>query len=342
MKAQIAPRIDMENRTRLETVIPLPQPFVVFVDPASVCNFQCQFCANGDSELVRKTGRKQGLMDFELFTKVINDLGVFDKKIKVLRLYKEGEPLLHPRLPEMIKYAKGSGTFESIDLTTNGSLLKPQTSLALVEAGLDRINISVEAMSSEKYRNIAKVTLDFDAYVDNIRYLYEHKGDCVISIKTVRNYMEDGEEQKFYDIFGDITDLIFVENLAPCWPDFDMSAFDKDFGPGIYGQQIGQVEVCPYIFYSVTVNVDGSVSSCFLDWEHKLIIGDIRQNSFADIWNGEALRDLRVLHLQKKRFDNAVCRNCGQLVYGAPDNIDSFAEDLLRLLDKPNQVRRNL
>jgi hypothetical protein len=37
MKAQIKPRIDLENRTRLEEVIPLRTPFVIFVDPADTC-----------------------------------------------------------------------------------------------------------------------------------------------------------------------------------------------------------------------------------------------------------------------------------------------------------------
>ena len=44
MKAQIKPRINLEGRTKLETVIPLETPFVVFVDPSSGCNFKCTYC----------------------------------------------------------------------------------------------------------------------------------------------------------------------------------------------------------------------------------------------------------------------------------------------------------
>ena len=43
MKAQISPRIDLVNRTKLEEVIPLDTPFVVFVDPSDACNFKCKF-----------------------------------------------------------------------------------------------------------------------------------------------------------------------------------------------------------------------------------------------------------------------------------------------------------
>jgi len=329
MKAKKSSRIYMEDRTKLETVIPLEQPFVVFVDPASICNFQCQFCANGDRDLIAKTGRTQGVMNIDLFKKLVDELAALPIKTKVLRLYKEGEPLMNPKLPEMISYAKQSGTFESIDFTSNGSLLTPEKSRALVEAGLDRINISVEALSSEKYKSIANVNLNFDQYVENIKYFYENRKQCTVFIKTIGNYLAKEEEQFFYDTFGNISDLIAVENLAPCWPAYDMSAFEEDFKCGIYGQEKKSVEVCPYLFYTITVNVDGSVSACYLDWEHKLIVGNITDNSFIDIWQGNNMQELRKIHLRKKRGENAVCHNCGQLTYGAPDNIDQFAGVLL-------------
>lgn len=334
MKAQKSSRIYMQNRTKLETVIPLEQPFVVFVDPASVCNFQCKFCANGDRELIGKTGRTQGVMQLDLFKNIINDLATLPNKIKVLRLYKEGEPLMNPKLSEMISYAKQSGIFESVDLTTNGSLLTPKKSGLLIDAGLDRINISVEALSIEGYKNIAKVDLNFDQYVANIKYLYENRKDCVVFIKTIGNYLSSDEEQFFYNTFGNIADFIAVENLAPCWPEYDLSEYELDFKRGIYGQEISRVEVCPYLFYTITINVDGTVSACYLDWEHKLIVGDITRNSFKDIWMGELMQDLRRLHLRKRRCENSVCHKCGQLTYGAADNIDEFAEDLLAKIDK--------
>ena len=90
MKAELKPRINLENRTRLEEVIPLSTPMILFVDPSSACNFQCTFCPTGDRELIKSTGRWQGHMDFDLYKKIIDDLKEFDKPLKVLRLYKEG------------------------------------------------------------------------------------------------------------------------------------------------------------------------------------------------------------------------------------------------------------
>ena len=48
MKAKIKPRIDLENRTKIETVIPLSVPFVIFVDPSDLCNFRCDHMGKTD------------------------------------------------------------------------------------------------------------------------------------------------------------------------------------------------------------------------------------------------------------------------------------------------------
>ena len=106
MKARLEPRINLEGRTPLETVIPLATPFIVFADPASSCNFKCTFCPTGHRDMIAETGRFQGVMKFELFQKIVDDLGDFDKPIKVLRMYKDGEPFLNKRLAEMVAYAK--------------------------------------------------------------------------------------------------------------------------------------------------------------------------------------------------------------------------------------------
>jgi len=74
MKAEIRPRINLEDRTPLQDVIPLATPFVLFVDPSSACNFQCTFCPTGDRDLIRSCGRYQGVLDFDLYKKIIDEL----------------------------------------------------------------------------------------------------------------------------------------------------------------------------------------------------------------------------------------------------------------------------
>lgn len=333
MKAKIQPRINLEDRTPLQDVIPLGTPMILFVDPSSACNFRCKFCPTGNRELVRETGRYQGQMDFDLYRKIIDDLSEFDEPLKVLRLYKDGEPLLNKHLAEMVRYAKASGRVRVVDITTNGYLLQPETIGPVIEAGLDRVNISVDGMSEEQFLEFTGVRVDFEAFVANIRSLYESKGDCEICIKTVGDSMSEQDKERFYETFGDYADRIFIENMAPCWPELDIEdRLGVKITKGIYDQPIGDVQTCPYIFYSLSVNSDGTVSLCFLDWARKLIVGDVRHESLKSIWEGDALFRHQIQQLRGDREKNPVCKECHQLSHCLPDNIDPFVGELAQRL----------
>jgi len=335
MKAQIKPRIDLLNRTRLETAIPLRVPFIINVDPADTCIFQCKFCPTGDRALMKKTpGRNHGIMDFELYKKIIDDICEFDKPIKVLRLYKDGEPLLNLRMAEMIRYAKEKKCSERIDTTTNAILLNPQKNTDLIASGLDRINISIEGINAQQYWEFSKCKVDFEKLVGNIRHLYENKKQCEIIVKINGDILSEDDKKKFYEIFGDIADGVYIEHIMACWPEFELNGVEINQEFGIYGQKIKEVMACPYVFYSFSINSNGTASACFLDWSRKLIIGDVRTERIKDIWQGKQLLEYQKLFLMKKRKGHPVCGNCGQMSHGQPDDIDEYAEILLgRLMD---------
>lgn len=333
MKAEIKPRIDLKNRTKLETVIPLNVPFIINVDPSDMCNFQCKFCPTGDRKLMQATpGRSHGNMDFKLYQKIIDDICEFEKPIKVLRLYKDGEPLMNPRLAEMICYARDKSCSERIDTTTNASLLNPAKNLELIEAGLDRINISVEGVNAAQYADFSNYAIEFEKLVDTIRHFYENRKQCEMIIKINGDTLSEDDKRRFYEIFGDIADGVYIEHIMSCWPEFELNGVEVNQKHGIYGQQIKEVMACPYVFYSFSVNSDGTASTCFLDWSRKLIIGDTKIQSVRDIWNGNKLFEYQKLFLSMKRKGWPVCGECGQLSHGQPDNIDPYADELLKKL----------
>lgn len=330
MKAQLKPRINLEDRTPLQEVIPLATPFVVFVDPASACNFHCPFCPTGHRDMIDKTGRFQGVMKLPLFKKIVDDLADFDKPIKVLRLYKDGEPFLNKNLASMIAYAKQSGHVDYIDTTTNGSLITPERLGPVLEAGLDKINISVDGMNREQYRKFTGFDFDFAQFVEHVKWLDANKGNCEVSIKIPGDLINDAQRQEFLDTFGNYCDRIFIENFAPCWPEFDVEAHTGiQITRGIYQQPVQPTDTCPYIFYSISVNADGLVSSCFLDWGRKLLVGDVAKQTLKNIWHSPAMNALRRQHLEGRRMENPVCSQCGQLSHCLPDNIDAYRSALL-------------
>lgn len=311
MKAEIKPRIELEGRTKLETVIPLSTPYLVFLDPSDKCNAKCNWCPTGNGEA--KKYKKAQLMDLDLCKKIIDDLAAMPEIIKTLRLYKMGEPLLSPYLWKIVKYAKDTGRFGQVDLTSNGILLTSKRGGQLIDAGLDKIFISVP----NNYN---------DAYRDRIKNFIAHRKNCKAYLKIVGDGMKEPDKETFYRDFGD-ADRVFIENRINCWPNF--SAGDSP-NVGIYGNPLTDVNTCPYPFYSLTINSDGTVSICYLDWRQQMILGDLRVESFSKVWNGQKLKYFRIMQLKGERHKQPFCVNCGQLTHGAPDNLDEYATDLLK------------
>ena len=82
----------------IKDVLPLNVPLVIFIDPSNVCNFKCIFCPTGDDKLLSQVNRPKGMMDLNLFEKIIDDLDLMVKKYgqrpAQISLLKDGEPLL--------------------------------------------------------------------------------------------------------------------------------------------------------------------------------------------------------------------------------------------------------
>ena len=312
-----------ENRTDLSTVTPLETPYVLFVDPSSGCNFRCTFCPTGDVELIKSINRYQGLLKISEYEKIIDDLSEFEEKIKVLRLYKDGEPFLNKNLPLMVKLAKESGKVEKVDTTTNGVLITSKKAEQVIDAGIDLINISIDGIDEETFFKFTKTKVDILKLIDNIRYLHSIKGSCKLVIKTTSEIVGLSNENKFFDMFSNYADKIFIENTSPCWPDFDVEErMNIKIEKGLYGNEIIEQTACPYIFYSMSVNSDMKASACFVDWSRELIVGNVRNKSLKDIWNSDEFNAHRFAHLNSKRKNHKICGNCGQISHCGPDSIE--------------------
>ena len=83
-----------------------------------------------------------------------------------------GEPLLHPRLSDMVRLAKTAGC--TVSITTNGELLKPGLSMRLLDAQIDTIAISVAGATRETHGRIRRGS-DLERIIENIRFLVTSK-----------------------------------------------------------------------------------------------------------------------------------------------------------------------
>jgi MoaA/NifB/PqqE/SkfB family radical SAM enzyme len=264
-------------------------------------------------------------MDYRLYETIIDGLREFKKPIKTVRLYGFGEPLLNSKFCDMVRYAKRSDNVLSVDTTTNGILLNPRLNEDLIESGIDRINISINGIGGEQYKQFTGRDVDFQALIRNIEHLYSIRGKTVIFVKTCGDYMSELDQKFFKEIFTPISDGCDIEHTMSCWYDMDI---EKNEEVGVYGQPRENVAVCPYIFYSFMIHADGKASLCFLDWDKRMIIGDARIQTARHIWNDLDLRSYRVESLLGE--SNSICANCDQLRAGMPVKLDEHAAEILK------------
>lgn len=162
-----------KDRNKLEEVIPLDTPYSIYIDPSNLCNFKCNFCAMQTSSKSKNIPKQ--CMSFNMLKKIIDDITKFKNKIKIIRMTVNGEPLFNKELPDMIAYAKEKGVADYIEIITNGSLLNKEFNRKLIDSGIDRIRISIEALDAKGYEEIAGIKINFDRFLDNIKDLYENK-----------------------------------------------------------------------------------------------------------------------------------------------------------------------
>jgi radical SAM protein with 4Fe4S-binding SPASM domain len=328
MTAKHTPRIRVEGRTKLQDVIPLDTPLHVFIDPSAACNFKCGFCFHADPK-----NTHHEIMKWETFTKTVDQLKQFPKKLKAVRVYGFGEPLLNRKLPEMIRYIKQAEVTDFVEFTTNGWWLNPGLNRKLIDAGLDAITISIPGLYNKEIKESCGKDVDFQNYYDNIVDLCMLKEKCRVHVKMTNRNLQDGDIVLFETLFEDIADEISIDNIVPIWPDVK-----KDIGlvgspnKNIYNLPLDKVsvEVCPYIFYHLTIHANGEISTCFVDWNHQNVLGNVNTNTLFDVWNGAKLRAMRIRQLQGKR--EGICSECTQLVYGQPDNLDPYKEEIFERL----------
>jgi len=278
-------------------------------------------------------------MSLGLFKGIIDRAG-FSERVKILHLYNIGEPLINKELPCMISYAKEKSFSDRISTVTNGSLLTPDVSRALIKSGVDRITVSLYGLNDDDYEVMTGVRLDFEALYQNIVYLNSIKRDAKVHVKIVDNVLSSpGARERFYAMFSGNCDSYSVETILPIWPNFK-------YGQNKYiqgGQEIDRSiyegvpaldrVACHYPFYSMVVNPKGGVNPCLADWSESLVLGDARDEPLVEIWNSKRYHDFRYLQLVGGRSRHGLCSTCGTLkaATAVEDDID---EDRMHLLEK--------
>ena len=325
-----------ERRERLIDAVPLPAPWTMFIEPTNACPAKCVYCPTGDTELLRKVGRKNTLMKWDLFTKIVDDMREFSRRLKMINLYKDGESLIHPRFTDMVQYLRDADVSERLWVKTNGLPLNPEYNARLVTCGLDMIGISVQHVHAQGFYDVAKVRIDYDEYRANVLDLFERSRftDTRVSVKIADVGLSDGDKQKFIDDFSDRCDFIAIEGLHG-WSTSNLKDWRLGTDNSFDGSPRTHKIACPLTMYMLTVNSNGDISVCNDDFAHYHQLGNVNNESLIDIWNGKRLQEFRLMHLEGRRQENLACGPCDYLAaLPATDNIDEHREIFAERLRK--------
>lgn len=263
-------------------------PEIVQIESTNICNARCVFCPRDQMH------RRQGVMDEALFRKVADDCAALG--IRHVRLHNYGEPFVDRHLTDKIAYAKQKGIAE-VGVISNGSLIDEQVARGVIEAGLDAINISVDASGREVFER-TRVGLEYDKVIANIERLVRIRAELgrthpKLILSFVRQDNSD-EERAFIDHWRTIADKIHITDLHNWAGTLNR---DSDVRYPCYRQWL-----------TFTVLWDGRVSLCCADFDGRVVLGDMRTSNIRDIWESETYRQVRREHLESGGPE--ICRAC--------------------------------
>lgn len=333
------------NRVMLKDKVPLEMPLCIIIEPTNICNFKCLMCWQCTDEYKQNGGPFYN-MDMDLFNKTITDISNWckksNKKIKLMKLYSTGEPLLNTNVTEMVRLIKELDICESLEITTNASMLTNEIAEKLVKYGLDYLRISVYSVDKIRHKRVTQNEILPEQILENIKYLRRYRDDLgvtkpFITAKIIDTHTD--ENNVFVKMYVGVSDEQIVEKPWDL-PKLEENSLDRLYGSTENGRnaeneyiencEASKKQVCRYPFTHMTVRNNGDVVVCCTDWSRDTKYGNIKDNSLEDIWKSKELRDFRIMSILTKGTNHPLCKDCPIPLQNKPeDNLEGFPIDKL-------------
>lgn len=293
-------------------------PPIMHVELTNVCNLKCPICPR------TKMTRKQGFISLELIDKIISEA---KNKAEFVTLNSWGESILHPEIDIISQKFKNAGF--KIQLSTNATLLTPERQEKLLKSGIDFLLLSIDATSEQTYNKV-RTGGDYNKTMSNIKsFLRKVKSQkapvkCVCQLIYSRLNMSEAEGfRNYWKKFGaDVWIKPYIN-----WNGED--DIESSYFPGEVPQTSNSL--CDWPWRQLVVHWNGNVVSCCCDYDGKELMGNVNENTLAEIWNGEAYKDFRKKHLESRRSIK-FCQNCSYEPFGTAKQIAFVIFDYLQSL----------
>jgi radical SAM protein with 4Fe4S-binding SPASM domain len=257
-------------------------PSRAWIELTDYCNLRCPLCPN---QALPKEAK--GFIAWDLYKKIIDQLSgeVFD-----LNLFHRGEPLLHPKVIEMIEYGRQKDI--SCRIHTNATLLSESLSQRLLDSGLDMLSFSFDGAQPPDYEK-NRFPARFEETLEKIKTflaLKKERGQPrpVTILQMIRTNPADPDQQL----------KKFLASLRTLGLNRVVFRRPHNWG-GAIGLPAGSplspepLSACTFPWYALVVYWNGRVGPCPQDFFSRIILGDLNKQSVREVWNGPVMEKLR-------------------------------------------------
>ncbi|MFP6888555.1 MAG: radical SAM/SPASM domain-containing protein [Nitrospinota bacterium] len=292
------------------------RPFGVYnVELTNRCPFKCVMCPRTNN-MTRETG----LMDLSVYKKVIDELIVVNPKFvarkKPLWLQGFGESLVHPEFDKFMSYGVEKGI--NIGLSLNPLMMTEKVRRRIIKASPLSLLISLDGHDDESFFKVRGIKNAYEKSKDNLLRFFEMNKEngrkIKIDLHMIGFPLNNKSYEKMKNFWGNLDGIDnFIHRNFSTW---DGGANDVN---SLVGRDVANEPAptkrkvtCRKPWWQMTVQWDGSVSPCCLDYNNKLVLGNVKDQTLTEIWNGPRMKELRREFLSGM-VTNPLCRTCDSL-----------------------------
>lgn len=291
--------VELEFRLRRQRL--RGRPYVLIVDPTNACNLRCPLCPTGTGDL----GRPTAMMPWDVYTQAIDQLAPWAYEVN---LYNWGESILHPRIWDMIRYARDRNL--ATNMSANLNQVRPGDIDRLIHSGLENLTLSIDGATQEAYAHYRRRG-QLDVVLANVRELMERRRALGSRTPWVEwQFIVMKHNWHEIEAARALADELGVDEFRVIPPGLPFEASDPErlksdwFPPSGTGDGYGdfrgqQRGACFYLYRSFVVNPDGGTAPCCVVYGQDNDFGDITRQAVSEIWNGEKYRSARSLFSSK-------------------------------------------
>lgn len=250
----------------------------------------------------------------ESFRQILHSLG---EQVNTLLLYYMGEPFLCKGVYQMISHAAQKGLYVSV--CTNGELLDPH---ALIESGVSEVSFQIGGLSQlthEQYRVGGNLNKTLENLAETVRIKRQRQARTRIIVGFIVMKHNEHEIAEVAKLGGELG--VTVQAISPCVRNIEQGDqylpesdrywyYDREsFKQGVLRPRKKPHNRCWWIYYSTVITWDGFVVPCCRDAQADYVMGNVLEQDFKEIWNGEPYKNFR-RKIREQQDQVGLCRLC--------------------------------